>query len=83
MISYNGGHMVALVVVLSVRTLCPSIIFTTLCLLSEEYPIFLFIVSFLATVVTGPLFPSLLFRAACGREISQVLALALTLSLAL
>jgi hypothetical protein len=59
-----------IVVIFNMRTLCPSIVFTTLYLLNEEYLIFLFIVFFLTIVVIGLLFPSLLFRATYGYEIS-------------
>jgi hypothetical protein len=77
-----GGGMLtlAMMVILSVRTLCPS--GTALRLLGEEFLAFFLVVSFLATVVTGPFPSSLLIRAACGREVCQVLALALALSLA-
>jgi multisubunit Na+/H+ antiporter MnhG subunit len=62
--------MVILMVVLSVRTLYFSVIFTTLYLFSEKYLIFLFIVSFLIIMVTGPFFSSFLFKAAYGHKIS-------------
>ena len=42
---------------------------------------FLLMVSFFATVVTRPLLPSFLIRTAYGREVYQLLALALSLAL--
>jgi hypothetical protein len=77
MIGCGGGRMVALVVVVvfGARTLCPSGVLIAFRLLREELLILLLEMSFLVTVVTWS-FLSSLFRAACGREVSQVLALA-------
>jgi hypothetical protein len=68
--------MVALVVValimviFSVRTLCPSNVLITFCLLGEKFLIFFFKVPFLIIVIAGPFLPFFLIRAACGREVS-------------
>jgi hypothetical protein len=64
-----------------VRTLCLSSVLIAFRLLGEEFPVFLFKVSILIIVVAGPFLPSFLIRVACGREVSQVLALALYLAL--